>query len=88
MPGVLLIEAMAQTGGILLLNSLPNFEEKLVFIFGSEDNGIRDLTKKNSDYIFKIPINNIESLNVSNAVTSVLTFYNYLNSNNASKKLL
>ena len=31
MPGVLLIEAMAQTGGILLLNSLPNFEEKLVF---------------------------------------------------------
>ena len=64
------------------------FEEKIAFIFGSEDNGIRDLTKKNSDYIFKIPINNIESLNVSNAVTSVLTFYNYLNSNNASKKLL
>lgn len=64
------------------------FEEKLALIFGSEDNGIRELTKKNSDYIFKIPINNIESLNVSNAVTSVLTFHNYLNSNNASKKLL
>ena len=31
MPGVLIIEAMAQTGGILLLNSLPNFEEKLVY---------------------------------------------------------
>jgi UDP-3-O-[3-hydroxymyristoyl] N-acetylglucosamine deacetylase/3-hydroxyacyl-[acyl-carrier-protein] dehydratase len=31
MPGVLLIEAMAQTGGILLLNSLPNYDEKLVY---------------------------------------------------------
>jgi UDP-3-O-[3-hydroxymyristoyl] N-acetylglucosamine deacetylase/3-hydroxyacyl-[acyl-carrier-protein] dehydratase len=30
MPGVLIVEAMAQTGGILLLNALPNFEEKLV----------------------------------------------------------
>jgi UDP-3-O-[3-hydroxymyristoyl] N-acetylglucosamine deacetylase / 3-hydroxyacyl-[acyl-carrier-protein] dehydratase len=30
MPGVLIIEAMAQTGGILLLNSFPNPEEKLV----------------------------------------------------------
>ncbi len=31
MPGVLIIEAMAQTGGILLLNSLPDFKEKLVY---------------------------------------------------------
>jgi len=31
MPGVLIIESMAQTGGILLLNSFPNPEEKLVF---------------------------------------------------------
>ena len=30
MPGVLIIEAMAQTGGILLLNAFPNPEEKLV----------------------------------------------------------
>jgi UDP-3-O-[3-hydroxymyristoyl] N-acetylglucosamine deacetylase / 3-hydroxyacyl-[acyl-carrier-protein] dehydratase len=30
MPGVLIIEAMAQTGGILMLNSIPNPEEKLV----------------------------------------------------------
>jgi UDP-3-O-[3-hydroxymyristoyl] N-acetylglucosamine deacetylase (EC 3.5.1.-)/3-hydroxyacyl-[acyl-carrier-protein] dehydratase (EC 4.2.1.-) len=28
MPGVLLIESMAQTGGLLLLNSFPNPEEK------------------------------------------------------------
>ncbi|MCH6573920.1 MAG: bifunctional UDP-3-O-[3-hydroxymyristoyl] N-acetylglucosamine deacetylase/3-hydroxyacyl-ACP dehydratase [Bacteroidetes bacterium] len=31
MPGVLIIEAMAQTGGVLLLNSIPNPEEKLVY---------------------------------------------------------
>ncbi len=30
MPGVLIIEAMAQTGGILLLNSIPDPETKLV----------------------------------------------------------
>jgi 3-hydroxymyristoyl/3-hydroxydecanoyl-(acyl carrier protein) dehydratase len=30
MPGVLIIEAMAQTGGVLMLNSFPNPEEKLV----------------------------------------------------------
>jgi UDP-3-O-[3-hydroxymyristoyl] N-acetylglucosamine deacetylase/3-hydroxyacyl-[acyl-carrier-protein] dehydratase len=31
MPGVLIVEAMAQTSGVLILNSLPNFEEKLVY---------------------------------------------------------
>lgn len=31
MPGVLIIESMAQTGGILLLNVFPNPEEKLVY---------------------------------------------------------
>jgi UDP-3-O-[3-hydroxymyristoyl] N-acetylglucosamine deacetylase/3-hydroxyacyl-[acyl-carrier-protein] dehydratase len=31
MPGVLIIEAMAQTGGVLLLNSFPNPEDKLVY---------------------------------------------------------
>ena len=30
MPGVLIIESMAQTGGILLLNSFPDPEKKLV----------------------------------------------------------
>ena len=31
MPGVMIIESMAQTGGILLLNAFPNPEEKLVY---------------------------------------------------------
>lgn len=34
MPGVLIIEAMAQTGGCLVFESLPNREEKLVFLIG------------------------------------------------------
>jgi len=32
MPGVLVIEAMAQAGGILLYHSIPNPEDKLVFL--------------------------------------------------------
>ncbi len=31
MPGVLIIEAMAQTGGVLLLNSISNPDEKIVY---------------------------------------------------------
>jgi UDP-3-O-[3-hydroxymyristoyl] N-acetylglucosamine deacetylase/3-hydroxyacyl-[acyl-carrier-protein] dehydratase len=31
MPGVLIIEAMAQTGGIMLLNSFGDFQDKLVY---------------------------------------------------------
>ena len=31
MPGVLIIEAMAQTGGVFLLNSIPDPEKKLVY---------------------------------------------------------
>lgn len=34
MPGVLIIEAMAQTGGILMLNSVDNPQEKLVVFMG------------------------------------------------------
>ncbi|MGB4191786.1 MAG: 23S rRNA (guanosine(2251)-2'-O)-methyltransferase RlmB [Rickettsiales bacterium] len=42
--------------------------EKIVFIMGSEDVGMRKLTKDNCDYIAKISISsNAESLNVSNA---------------------
>ncbi|MCB0284071.1 MAG: bifunctional UDP-3-O-[3-hydroxymyristoyl] N-acetylglucosamine deacetylase/3-hydroxyacyl-ACP dehydratase [Calditrichae bacterium] len=34
MPGVLIVEAMAQVGGVLLLNEQENVEEKLVFFMG------------------------------------------------------
>ncbi len=32
MPGVLVVEAMAQAGGVLLYNSIPDPEDKLVFL--------------------------------------------------------
>jgi beta-hydroxyacyl-ACP dehydratase FabZ len=34
MPGVLIVEAMAQTAGVLMLATLPNREEKLIFFTG------------------------------------------------------
>jgi 3-hydroxyacyl-[acyl-carrier-protein] dehydratase len=37
MPGVLLIEALAQTGGVLLMNQLEDFENKLL-LFMTIDN--------------------------------------------------
>jgi len=37
MPGVLIIEAMAQAGGILLLNTVDNPEEKVVYFMGMDE---------------------------------------------------
>jgi beta-hydroxyacyl-ACP dehydratase FabZ len=37
MPGVLIVEAMAQTAGVLILNGIPDRENKLVFL-ASVDN--------------------------------------------------
>ena len=37
MPGVLLIESMAQAGGFLVLNSIPNPETKLIYISGIDN---------------------------------------------------
>jgi 23S rRNA (guanosine2251-2'-O)-methyltransferase len=49
------------------------FSNKIVLVLGSEDKGMRKLTKKNCDYIAKIKISkNMESLNVSNAAAIAL----------------
>ena len=37
MPGVMIVEAMAQAGGILLLNAVENPESKLAFFMGIDD---------------------------------------------------
>jgi len=37
MPGVLIIEAMAQTGGVLIFRDLPDREKKLIYFTGIED---------------------------------------------------
>ena len=48
-----------------------------VLIFGSEGSGIKKITLRNSDFIFKININKkIESLNISNSVSVVSHYIN------------
>jgi len=53
--------------------------DKIALVFGSEESGIRRLVKENCDFQIRIPIKNIESLNVSNAVAVTLGLYRYLN---------
>ena len=50
-----------------------NLNEKNVFIFGSEDQGISKNIEKKCDFLFKINMTNkAESLNVSNAASIIL----------------
>ncbi len=37
MPGVLIVEAMAQVGGVLLLSDVPDRENKLVYFMGIDE---------------------------------------------------
>ena len=49
-----------------------NWNGKNVLLFGSEGYGIKAKTLENSDFKFKVVINdNIESLNISNTVSIV-----------------
>jgi 23S rRNA (guanosine2251-2'-O)-methyltransferase len=49
------------------------FSNKIAIVLGSEDTGMRKLTKENCDYTAKIAISaNLESLNVSNAAAIAL----------------
>jgi 23S rRNA (guanosine2251-2'-O)-methyltransferase len=52
--------------------------DKIALVFGSEESGIRRLVKENCDFQIRIPIKNIESLNVSNAVAVTLGLYRFL----------
>ena len=55
------------------------FSNKIAIILGSEDIGMRKLTRENCDYLVKIPMNPTqESLNVSNAAAIALyEFYKF-----------
>lgn len=56
-----------------------NFQEKRVFVFGSENKGIKNKILDICDISLKIKIyNNIESLNVSNAVSACMHAINIL----------
>ena len=54
-----------------------DWKGKNVLLFGSEGSGLKRLTIQNSDFIFKIKINNkIESLNISNSVSVICHYIN------------
>ena len=53
------------------------FQKKSAFLFGSEEKGIEKNIKIYCDYLVKIKIKNIDSLNVSNAVSATLALSNY-----------
>ncbi len=49
------------------------FPQKTVFVFGSEGDGMRKMTKENCDYIIKLDMSDkMESLNLSNAAAVTL----------------
>ncbi|MGD8778901.1 MAG: bifunctional UDP-3-O-[3-hydroxymyristoyl] N-acetylglucosamine deacetylase/3-hydroxyacyl-ACP dehydratase [Ignavibacteria bacterium] len=54
MPGVLQVEAMAQTGGILLLNAIPNPQEKLVFFMAINNVKFRKPVVPGDQLVFEI----------------------------------
>ena len=53
MPGVLLIESMAQAGGFLVLNSIPNPESKLIYISGIDDTRFKKVVVPGDQLIIK-----------------------------------
>lgn len=53
MPGVLQIEAMAQTGGILVLNTVPDPENYWTYFLGIENCRFRRMVKPGDTIIFK-----------------------------------
>ena len=65
MPGVLILEAMAQTGGILLLNSFPNPEEKLVFFMQINNAKFRKPVLPGDQMIMEIEMVNRRSKTVT-----------------------
>jgi UDP-3-O-[3-hydroxymyristoyl] N-acetylglucosamine deacetylase/3-hydroxyacyl-[acyl-carrier-protein] dehydratase len=54
MPGVIIIEAMAQTGGILLLNGEENPEEKLVYFMGMDNVRFRKPVLPGAQLVFEL----------------------------------
>ena len=50
-----------------------------VFVLGSEGSGLKELTKKNCDFLIKLNMaKTIDSLNVANACSAALGIFNYI----------
>ena len=57
-----------------------NFEEKNIFVFGSEGKGIKQHTSKYADFKIKINMKSeVESLNISNSASILFHYINNLN---------
>jgi len=54
MPGVLILEAMAQAGGMLLLNCVENPEEKLIFFMAIDKAKFRKPVTPGDQLIFEL----------------------------------
>jgi len=61
MPGVLIIEAMAQTGGILMLNGLENPEKKRVFFMGINNAKFRKTVMPGDQLVLEVSLTNRRS---------------------------
>ena len=61
MPGVLIIEAMAQTGGILLLNGVENPGDKLVFFMAINNAKFRKPVTPGDQVVFELSMTSRKS---------------------------
>lgn len=61
MPGVLIIEALAQTSGILLLNSIPDFEKNLVYFMAINNTKFRRPVVPGDQIVLEVELVNSRS---------------------------
>ena len=57
MPGVLILEAMAQSGGVLILNAVKNPEKKIVYFLGIDKARFRKPVLPGDQLIFELTMN-------------------------------
>ncbi|HEY4305934.1 MAG TPA: bifunctional UDP-3-O-[3-hydroxymyristoyl] N-acetylglucosamine deacetylase/3-hydroxyacyl-ACP dehydratase [Gemmatimonadaceae bacterium] len=62
MPGVLIVEAMAQVGGILLMGAVPNPENKVVYFTSLNDVRFRQPVKPGDQLIFELEVLQIRGM--------------------------
>ena len=56
MPGVLILEAMAQAGGFLVLNSIENPEKKLMYFTGINKSRFKKTVSPGDQVIFEVKL--------------------------------
>ncbi|MDH3628475.1 MAG: 3-hydroxyacyl-ACP dehydratase FabZ [Acidobacteriota bacterium] len=61
MPGVLIIEAMAQAGAVLLLHDMPGREERLVYFSGIDKARFRRPVVPGDQLMFKVEVLKLRS---------------------------